>query len=103
MPFVYVHGVNTRKGDDYEREEKVRNAFLKEYVAPRVRIEPTHKVFSPYWGSDGVAFWKNKIFGFTESGQFVTIDPTTGAGTLVQSNGPHWWGAAVTTSAPVIF
>ncbi len=51
----------------------------------------------------GIAFWKDKIFGFTESGQFVTIDPTTGAGTLVQGNGPHWWGAAVTTSAPVIF
>jgi hypothetical protein len=51
----------------------------------------------------GVAYWKDKIFGFTSSGQFVTIDPTTGVGTLVQSNGPAWWGAAVTTSAPVIF
>ncbi len=50
----------------------------------------------------GVAFWKNKIFGFTEAGQFVTIDPMTGVGTLIQSNGPAWWGAAVTTSAPVI-
>ncbi|CAN5860326.1 hypothetical protein BH11MYX3_BH11MYX3_05290 [soil metagenome] len=56
--------------------------------------------YSDIWG---VAFWKDKIFGFTASGQFVTIDPTTGAGTLVQSNGPAWWGAAVTTSAPVIF
>jgi len=51
----------------------------------------------------GVAFWKNKIFGFTANGQFITIDPNTGVGTLVQSNGPAWWGAAVTTSAPVIF
>lgn len=51
----------------------------------------------------GVAFWKNKIFGFTQAGEFVTIDPTTGVGTLVQANGPAWWGAAVTTSAPVIF
>jgi hypothetical protein len=50
----------------------------------------------------GVAFWKNKIFGFTNAGQFVTIDPTTGVGTLVQASGPQWWGAAVTTSAPVI-
>lgn len=50
----------------------------------------------------GVAFWKNKIFGFTSSGQFITIDPNTGVGTVVQSNGPAWWGAAVTTSAPVI-
>jgi hypothetical protein len=56
--------------------------------------------YSDIWG---VAFWKGTIFGFTEGGQFVTIDPTTGAGTLVQSNGPAWWGAAVTTSAPVIF
>ena len=50
----------------------------------------------------GVAFWKNKIFGFTAAGQFITIDPNTGVGTLVQSNGPAWWGAAVTTAAPVI-
>ncbi len=55
--------------------------------------------YSEIWG---VAFWKNKIFGFTNSGQFVTIDPNTGVGTLIQSNGPAWWGAAVTTSAPVI-
>lgn len=55
--------------------------------------------FSEIWG---IAFWKNKIFGFTNGGQFVTIDPTTGAGTLVQGNGPAWWGAAVTTSAPVL-
>jgi len=50
----------------------------------------------------GVAFWKNKIFGFTSGGEFLTIDPNTGVGTLVQGNGPAWWGAAVTTSAPVI-
>lgn len=56
--------------------------------------------FSEIWG---VAYWKNKIFGFTNAGQFVTIDPNTGVGTLVQGNGPAWWGAAVTTSAPVIF
>lgn len=56
--------------------------------------------FDTIWG---IAYWKDKIFGFTDSGQFVTIDPTTGVGTLVQGNGPAWWGAAVTTLAPVIF
>ncbi len=55
--------------------------------------------FSDIWG---IAFWKDKVFGFTESGQFITIDPTTGVGTLVQGNGPRWWGAAVTTLAPVL-
>jgi hypothetical protein len=55
--------------------------------------------FAEIWG---VAFWKNKLFGFTNGGHFITIDLTTGGGTLVQGNGPAWWGAAVTTSALVI-
>lgn len=55
--------------------------------------------YSDIWG---IAYWKDKIFGFTEAGQFITIDPMTGVGTLVQGNGPRWWGAAVTTLAPVI-
>ena len=74
-----------------------------------VRLAPTSFAGTPV-GSDigysdiyGVAYWKGKIFGFTSNGEFVTIDPNTGVGTLVQSNGPAWWGAAVTTSAPVIF
>jgi len=46
--------------------------------------------FSEIWG---VAFWKSQIFGFTSSGEFITIDPTTGAGTLVESDGPAWWGS----------
>ncbi|MDB4954545.1 MAG: Peptidyl-prolyl cis-trans isomerase [Myxococcales bacterium] len=50
----------------------------------------------------GVAYWKGKVFGFTQTGQFLTIDPTTGVATVVQSGGPEWWGAGVTTIAPVI-
>ncbi len=49
----------------------------------------------------GVAYWKGKVFGFTQLGQFVVIDPATGVGTVIQSNGPEWWGAAVTTIAPI--
>ncbi|MBA2538732.1 MAG: hypothetical protein H0V17_03780 [Deltaproteobacteria bacterium] len=55
--------------------------------------------FSDIWG---IAFWKDKVFGFTNGGEFITIDPVTGVGTLVQGNGPSWWGAAVTTLAPVV-
>jgi hypothetical protein len=50
----------------------------------------------------GIAFWKNKIFGFTDQGEFILIDPVTGVGTLVSSNGVAWWGAAVTTAAPIV-
>jgi len=55
--------------------------------------------FGEIWG---LAYWKNKIFGFTNAGEFVLIDPTTGKGTLVQGNGPAWWGAGVTTTAPIL-
>jgi hypothetical protein len=55
--------------------------------------------FGAIWG---LGFWKNKIFGFTQDGKFITIDPTTGVATLIQGGGPEWWGAAVTTSAPVL-
>jgi hypothetical protein len=55
--------------------------------------------FGMIWG---VAFWKNKIYGFTDGGDFILIDPMTGTGTRVTSTGEAWWGAAVTTLAPVL-
>ena len=56
--------------------------------------------FGEIWG---IAYWKNKVYGFTSNGDFVLIDPTTGVATLVShQNGLSWWGAAVTTLAPVI-
>jgi len=50
----------------------------------------------------GVAFWKSKIYGFTNGGAFVLIDATTGAATSVSQMDIAWWGAAVTTLAPVL-
>ncbi len=50
----------------------------------------------------GLGFWQNRLFGFAESGEFVVIDATTGETELVEQTGIEWWGAAVTTAAPVI-
>lgn len=55
--------------------------------------------FSKVWG---VAYFKGKVYGFTETGSFLLIDPNTGAGTMVSNNGIAWWGAAVTTVAPIL-
>ncbi|MBX3160011.1 MAG: hypothetical protein KF773_28840 [Deltaproteobacteria bacterium] len=60
---------------------------------------PSSTGFGQIWG---VAFWKGTVFGFTQTGKFITINPNTGVATLVQDNGPEWWGAAVTTSAPIV-
>jgi hypothetical protein len=50
----------------------------------------------------GIGFWKNKVFGFADSGDFVLIDTTTGAATPMSTSSDQWWGAAVTTAAPVV-
>ncbi len=55
--------------------------------------------FGEIWG---VAFWKGKIFGFTNGGAFVLIDATSGTAQMVSQTSNNWWGAAVTTIAPVL-
>ena len=55
--------------------------------------------FADLWG---LGFWKNKIFGFANNGDFVLIDRTTGQGQLVMNAGQPWFGAAVSTVAPVV-
>lgn len=55
--------------------------------------------FSQLWG---IAFWKSKIYAFANTGEFVLIDSTTGVGTMVTQTDQAWWGAAVTTLAPII-
>ena len=55
-----------------------------------------------FGGLWGVGYWRDRIFGFSSSGDFVGIDTATGAGTLISNAGQGWWGAAVTTAAPII-
>ncbi len=55
--------------------------------------------FDAIWG---LAYWGGTIFGFTDGGQFITIDPATGQGTLVESTAYSFWGAGVTTTAPIV-
>lgn len=55
--------------------------------------------FGKIWG---VAYWEDKVYGFTSGGQFVLIDPTTGSAMMVNQSSHEWWGAAVTTLAPVL-
>jgi len=55
----------------------------------------------------GLGFWGDKIYGFvddktTHTGKIITIDPNTGAGTEILSAAIEWYGAGVSTDAPVI-
>lgn len=50
----------------------------------------------------GLGYWKNKVYGFSSGNQFVLIDTATGAATVVETGSVSWWGAGVTTQAPII-
>lgn len=57
MPIVFVHGVNNRDGDAYRENEKARDGFLREYLAPALGLSADKlTVTSPYWGEFGVTF-----------------------------------------------
>ncbi|HEY4242809.1 MAG TPA: hypothetical protein VGM88_23500 [Kofleriaceae bacterium] len=52
----------------------------------------------------GLGFWAGTIYGFVDDGNgtIISIDPNTGAGTDVAHGTQGWFGAGVTTSAPII-
>jgi len=86
VPFVFVHGVNNRRDEEYLREEQIRAAFLSQIVAAEIKIDPDSPVFSPYWGGDGVSFRRNLsvVPGETSvesfGSQILTLSPSLGIG-----------------------
>jgi hypothetical protein len=55
--------------------------------------------FSDIWG---LGFWKGKVFGFSDASKMLLIDPTSGVATELSTSSFAWWGAGVTTTAPII-
>lgn len=53
----------------------------------------------------GLGYWGRAVYGFSNSGQLVEIDRTTGAGrlTTTSTGTERFWGAGVTTRAPVLY
>jgi hypothetical protein len=50
----------------------------------------------------GLGYWAGTVYGFTAKGDMITIDTSTGVGTKVNAGSQAWYGAGVTTDAPVI-
>jgi hypothetical protein len=63
MPVVFVHGVANRDGEAYRENQKGRDGFVREIVAPALSIAPDAlSLFSPYWGQYGADFvWKMAV------------------------------------------
>jgi hypothetical protein len=52
----------------------------------------------------GLGYWGRSVYGFSNSGQLIEIDRATGAGRLAttMTGTRRFWGAGVTTRAPVL-
>ncbi len=56
----------------------------------------------------GLGFWGGKIYGFVDiksspkGGKMIQIDPNTGSAIELSNGSVEWYGAGVSTSAPVI-
>lgn len=51
MPLVFVHGVATRKGPDYEESEAARNALFRSILFGDLVHDPASvTILNPYWG-----------------------------------------------------
>jgi hypothetical protein len=49
----------------------------------------------------GLSFWGGTLYGFTRLGEFISIDPKSGHGSLIHTFTHEFWGAAVTPKAPL--
>src|SRR5688572_7926812 len=68
MPLVFVHGVNTRRDDEYLEAEKLRDAMFRRYCLTPIVGDPEHSdIFNPYWGGRAASFPWN--YGFAHDTQ----------------------------------
>lgn len=58
MPFIFIHGVNTRRNDKYDKNLTARNELIQRLLLnPLAEKDPRFqnmKIVSPYWGEYGV-------------------------------------------------
>ena len=54
----------------------------------------------------GLGYWAGTFYGFIDAGagagKMIKIDQATGAAQLINSGTQRWYGAGVTTDAPVL-
>jgi hypothetical protein len=54
----------------------------------------------------GLGYWAGKFYGFVDSGttggKVIQIDQNTGVGTVLKTGAERWYGAGVSTDAPIL-
>jgi hypothetical protein len=95
----------TLKRSDYPADIAARIRFAADGSSTVTVLGPTRSATTNYTQLFGVAYWGRSIFGFTNDGELLQIDKDTGAATAVSTatGSDQFWGAGVTTLAPILF
>jgi hypothetical protein len=85
MPLVFVHGVNTRINEAYEKDNKTRDALFRQFALQAVKADPARAtILNPYWGDLGVRFyWEHASLPGKGTESFANEDDDT-AGLLTR-------------------
>ncbi len=83
----------------------VTNGGLTDFLA---RIDPGNGYRATVVGDTGydsiwgLGYWGSQVYGFSDNNDFLLIDFNTGAAQVAETGSVSWWGAGVTTTAPVV-
>jgi hypothetical protein len=95
----------TVKRSDFPSDVLVQMHFAADGSSTATIIGPVRSGSTDFRRLFGLGFWGTAMYGFSADGELVEIDRTTAEGTLVTTGTrpPEFWGAGVTTRAPILF
>lgn len=89
--------------DGFGTVATVKNGSELDYLARIDDATGTATIIGPTGFTDiwGIGYWRDKVFGFVATNQFVLIDVDTGVAQYISTGPENWAGAGVTTRAPI--
>jgi len=92
-------------GQHFPSDVLVRIIFASDGSSAVTVIGPVQSGSRDFTELFGLAFWGRAMYGFSNAGELVEIDRETGAGSLATTatGTGSFWGAGVTTRAPILF
>ncbi len=95
----------TVRRDDFPSDVLVQILFAADGSSTATVKGPIASSSRNYIQVFGVGYWGRALYGFSNAGELLEIDRDTGAGRLVttETGTDQFWGAGVTTRAPVLF
>lgn len=105
---VSVHGLATyatirHNGDTHDTLAQI--TFAADGTSIITVIGPIVQGATEYNHIFGLGYWGRAVYGFSSTGELIEIDRMTGAGHLATTDTGtgQFWGAGVTTIAPIVF